>query len=84
MHVNALLRPTQAYSSIFRTLCKLCMFTSFLFSQALQYLEPEAYSKPCETLPRDSQNPTIVRTCVILKYAVTATWHNSAIIRTLL
>ena len=30
--------------------------------QALAYLEPEAHSKPCETLTRHVQNPATVRT----------------------
>ena len=62
LHVDALLRNIYAYSGIFRTLCNIRIFTTLPFSQALPYLELEAYSKPCEALPRGIQNPPIVRT----------------------
>ena len=51
MHIGALCNPVLP-SQIHR----LAKF------RALAYLEPEAYSKPCETLTGHIQNPAIVRT----------------------
>ena len=49
------------FSVIFRALCNPRIFAT-LPIPSLAYLEPEAHSKPCETLTRHVQNPATVRT----------------------
>ena len=47
----------QAYSAP----CVTGVFTTLPYLKTLAYLEPEACSKPCETLTRHIQNPAIAR-----------------------
>ena len=59
----ALLRHIQAYSGIFSTLCNRHILTTAPYSEPWHiYKQSHIYSKPCETLTRLIQNPTIVRT----------------------
>ena len=60
-HIEVFLRYIQAYSGIFSTLRNPRILITLSYSESC-YLEPEVYSKPCETLTRYMQNPAVVRT----------------------
>ena len=51
---------TKAYSGLLRHIQNLHIQNLTIF-QAAACLEPEAYSKPCETLNRHNQNPVRAR-----------------------
>ena len=99
-HIHTYWDIVKAYSGLFshiqHPLWHLHIHNLAIF-WALGYLEPEAYSKPSETLNRHIQNPAVVRTviqalfsripaysepCVVLTYG--EIWHirNSEIFRT--
>ena len=70
-HIEVFLRHIQSYSRIFSTMCNPPIFTTLPCSKP-RHLEPEAYSKPCETFPRYIKTPAIVRTIypsIILSYS---------------
>ena len=88
----------QAYSSLLRHIShpvQTSHIHNLAIFWALAYLEPEAYSKPCEILTRHIQNLTIVRRvhlgiiqpysepCVTFVYAETCHIWNAGIFRTL-
>ena len=67
-HIETLLRHTQAYSGIFSTLCNPRIFTNLPYFEPIVYLEPEAFLKPCETLTRHIQNPTMGHYSAIFRH----------------
>ena len=74
MHIELLLRHTQAYSSMFSTLSIPRIFTTFFTNilttifWAVPYLKTVALLKPCETLTRHIQNPAIGRYSAIFMH----------------
>ena len=62
-HIQALLRCTESYSNMFRTLCNPCIYSRVIFI-TLTHFEPDVTSKVCQTckMTRHIQKPGIVRT----------------------
>ena len=88
-HIEALSRHIQIYPGIFTTLSDLRIINLAIF-WAFVYLEPEAYSKPYETLASQIHDSAIVRTVLsgifkILTIEYVEIWHvrNSGIFKTL-